>query len=311
MQLERHLTNWGPLLIFLAAMLWASDAPFRFHLAQTLSPSFIVLIEHFINTLIILPFIFLNWQEIRSLKWRQWTVILGIGIGASAVATIFFTQSFTYVNPSVAIVLQKLQPLIAIALAVTFLGERTGKRFWMWATLALFGAYAVSFPSLVPKLYDGEVWNPNTIGVLLALGAAALWGTGTVLGRSILQAVSFKTVASLRLATAFIFLMVWSTPSNIAHSIQSLTGKDVLFLIVMSLVSGFISLFLYYHGLSHTRASIASIAELGFPFLAVIVNAATIGVFLAPMQIVGMLLLLLAVWGLTKMNSTASTSSIL
>ncbi len=308
LNIESRLSKWGPLLIFVAAMLWASDAPFRFHLAQTLSPAFIVLVEHFINTLIILPFIFLNWQEIRSLNWKQWTVILGIGIGASAAATMLFTQSFAYVNPSVAIVLQKLQPLIAIALAVTFLGERTGKRFWMWTALALFGAYAVSFPSLIPKLYDGEVWNPNTVGVLFALGAAALWGTGTVLGRSILATVSFKTVASLRLITAFIFLMIWNTPSGIAESIQSLTSKDILFLIIVSLVSGFISLFLYYHGLSHTKASIASIAELGFPFLAVIVNAATIGVFLAPMQIVGMLLLLLAVWQLTCVNDSVASN---
>ena len=170
---EQKMTKWGPVLIFIAAMLWASDAPFRFHLAQTLSPSFIVLVEHFINTLIILPFIFLNWQEIRSLNWKQWLTLLGIGIGASAFATILFTQAFSYVNPSVAIVLQKLQPLIAISLAAIFLGERTGKRFWSWALLALAGAYIVSFPGLKPELYNGEVWSPNTIGVLCALGAAA------------------------------------------------------------------------------------------------------------------------------------------
>lgn len=305
--MQKTLERAGPFLIFLAAMLWASDAPFRFHLAQTLSPSFIVLVEHLINSLIVLPFIFLNWQEIRRLNWKQWLVLLGIGIGASAFATILFTQAFSYVNPSVAIVLQKLQPLIAISLAVIFLGEKTGKRFWTWAALALFGAYIVSFPDLRPQLYDGEAWNPNTLGVLSALGAAALWGTGTVLGRGILATVSFKTVASLRLLTAFIFLMVWNTPKNIADSIGSLTTKDVLFLIIISLVSGFISLFLYYHGLSHTKASIASIAELGFPFLAVIVNAATLGVFLAPMQVAGMLLLLVAVWGLTRLNGDQKT----
>ncbi|MSU56132.1 MAG: DMT family transporter [Candidatus Taylorbacteria bacterium] len=306
---EQKMTKWGPFLIFIAAMLWASDAPFRFHLAQTLSPSFIVLVEHLINSLIVLPFIFLNWQEIRSLNWKQWLTLLGIGIGASAFATILFTESFSYVNPSVAIVLQKLQPLIAISLAVTFLGERTGKRFWSWALLALLGAYIVSFPGLKPELYSGEIWSPNTIGVLCALGAAALWGAGTVLGRGILATVSFKTVASLRLLTAFIFLMVWNTPKNIADSIQSLTSKDILFLVIISLVSGFISLFLYYHGLSHTKASIASIAELGFPFLAVIVNSATIGVFLAPMQIAGMLLLLVAVWGLTRVNRAEALTS--
>ena len=123
--LERRLAAWGPLLIFIAAMLWATDAPFRYHLTRTLDSSFIVLIEHAINVLLILPFIFAGWREIKSLKWKQWISVLVIGVGASAVASILFTKTFSYVNPSVAIVLQKLQPLIAISLAAVFLKEHT------------------------------------------------------------------------------------------------------------------------------------------------------------------------------------------
>src|SRR3989344_3292163 len=149
--LPRKITAWGPILIFIAAMLWATDAPFRFHLTQTLSPSFIVLIEHLINVLLILPFIFSGWNEIKNLNWRQWLSLLVIGIGASAVAPILFTKAFAYVNPSVAIVLQKLQPLIVIGLAPSFLGEKLNKRFWLWAIIALVGAYVISFPSIKPE----------------------------------------------------------------------------------------------------------------------------------------------------------------
>lgn len=301
---ERRMTTWGPILIFMAAMLWASDAPFRFHLAQTLSPSFIVLVEHLINVLLILPFIFSGWKEIKNLNWKQWLALLVIGIGASAVATILFTKAFAYVNPSVAIVLQKLQPLIVIGLATSFLHEKLSKRFWLWATIALAGAYVISFPGLKPELYYGETWNPNTAGVLLALGAAALWGAGTVLGRYVLGSVSFKTITSLRFFLAFLFLAALNLNSGVPSTIAALTGKDVLFLIIIAITSGFTSLMIYYKGLATTKASIATIAELGFPFLAVIVNAATLGFYLKPMQIVGMLFLMFAVWGLTRINKT-------
>src|SRR3989338_9543555 len=186
-RLEERMKTWGPVLIFIAAMLWATDAPFRYHLTRTLDASFIVLAEHFVNVLLILPFIISGWKEIKVLNWRQWFAILAIGIGASAGASILFTKTFSYMNPSVAIVLQKLQPLIVISLAALFLKERTGKRFWPWAILALLGAYAISFPDFVPRLYDGEAWNPNAIGVFLALGAASIWGLGTVLGRDLLR----------------------------------------------------------------------------------------------------------------------------
>src|SRR3989338_2050227 len=104
---EHRMKKWGPVLIFIAAMLWATDAPFRYHLTQGLNASFIVLAEHAVNILLILPFIFWNWNEIESLNWKQWLAILVIGIGASAFASILFTKAFSFVNPSVAIVLQK------------------------------------------------------------------------------------------------------------------------------------------------------------------------------------------------------------
>jgi drug/metabolite transporter (DMT)-like permease len=342
---KEKLGRAGPILIFIAAMLWATDAPFRYHLTRGLDASFIVLAEHAINVLLILPFIFAGWREIKSLKWKQWISVLVIGIGASAVASILFTKTFSYVNPSVAIVLQKLQPLIAISLAAFFLKERTGKRFWLWTVLALLGAYVISFPDLAPRLYYGEAWNPNTIGVLLALGAAALWGLGTVVGRYLLRPlshsslfsppppeirydralfldsenrgkgasqpsasgnspISWKTLTALRFLIAFLFLIVLNARSETLAIVAALSGKDVLFLIIVAITSGFTSLFIYYKGLETTRASVATLAELGFPFLAVIVNAAALGLFLRPMQIAGMALLLFAVLGLAKVNKS-------
>ena len=332
--LFKEKLEWmGPLLIFIAAMLWATDAPFRYHLTRTLDSSFIVLAEHFVNILLILPFIIAGWKEIKVLNWKQWLSVLAIGIGASAVASILFTKTFSYVNPSVAIVLQKLQPLIVISLAALFLKEQLGKRFWLWALLALLGAYAISFPDFVPRLYYGEVWNPNAIGVFLALGAASLWGLGTVLGRYLLRPaipaslenrhdrtyfldstnrsqISWKTLTALRFFIAFLFLIILNLRSETLATVGSLTGTDILFIIIIAITSGFTSLFIYYKGLETTRASIATLAELGFPFLAVIVNAAALGLFLRPMQIAGMSLLLFAVWELMRINRTELTPSL-
>ena len=41
---------------------------------------------------------------------RRWLAVAFCGAGGSALATILFTASFHYVNPSVTILLQKLQP---------------------------------------------------------------------------------------------------------------------------------------------------------------------------------------------------------
>src|SRR6185503_4783063 len=137
------LSKVGPYLVFVAALLWATDAPFRVHLTQTLSSNFIVLAEHLVDVIIILPIFLMNWREMKQLRPKHWLAIIVIAIGGSALASIAFTQAFHYVNPSVAILLQKLQPLIVIGLAASVLNEQLRCRFWLWAGVAIGGAYLI------------------------------------------------------------------------------------------------------------------------------------------------------------------------
>jgi len=297
-------SKFGAYLVFFAALLWATDAPFRLHLTQNFSSNFIVLAEHFFDTIIILPVLFLNRGEMKRLSARHWLAIAVIAVGGSALASVAFTQAFHYVNPSVAILLQKLQPLIVIGLAATFLHEQLRARFWLWAVVALAGAYMISFPHLIPQTFAGETLNPNLVGVGFALVAVLLWGLSTVLGKYALGTVSFKVMTSLRFVLAFVFLAILNVAQKTLPPLSSVTPKDWLFLLAIAVTSGVVSLFIYYRGLQYTKASVATLAELGFPLGAVIVNAIFLKIILQPWQIVGMVVLLLAVFQLGRVNAS-------
>ncbi len=305
-KLTHFIKTYAPLLVFLAAMLWATDAPFRVHLTKDLSSNFIVMIEHFVNLIFVIPLLFMNWKELKLLKGREWLAVVAIGVGGSALASIAFTQSFHYVNPSVAIVLQKLQPFIAIGLAATLLKEKMPKRFWLWALIAILGAYVISFPHFTPQMYQGETWNPNILGVLCALAAALLWGASTVFGKYVLNKVSFKAMTGLRFATGFLFLFVLNLSTGSFSQIKIATSKDWLFLVIVSLVSGALSLLVYYRGLQFTKASIATLAELGFVFASLVINAIFLDAHLVWMQFVGIGILLFAVLKLAAVNREVS-----
>lgn len=307
--MKNSMTVWGPIFVLFAAMLWASDAPFRVHLTQTLSSNFIVLGEHAIDLLFVLPLLAAGWKDLRKLSWKEWSAVLFIAVGGSALGSVAFTQAFHYVNPSVAILLQKLQPLIAISLAALVLKEPLKPRFYLWAGLALFGAYLISFPNLVPQLYPGEEFNPNLMGVVLALVAAFFWGASTVFGRFVLRKIDFKMMTALRFAGAFIFLLLLNTVQNTFPAPGEFTVTDLGYILVIAVVSGVVSLFIYYRGLQFTQASVATLAELGFPMAAIFVNWLFIpGSALVPMQFVGVAILLGAIWGLTSYNKTQSES---
>src|SRR5262245_5151975 len=99
----------GPLCIALAASLWATDALFRYPSVSRISPLLLVTFEHLIATVVLWPIMAFRFRErLTRLTGGQWVSLAFLGVGASAIATVAFTTAFQYVNPSVAILLQKL-----------------------------------------------------------------------------------------------------------------------------------------------------------------------------------------------------------
>lgn len=291
----------SPYLIFLAAMLWATDAPFRMYLTKTLNSNFIVLAEHFVDVLFILPVLVVGYPRLKRIQAKEWLAIAFIAVCGSALASIAFTQAFHYVNPSIAILLQKLQPFVAISLAAVVLKEKLTIRYWEWAICAIIGAYLVSFPGLKPQLVPGEQFNPNIIGVAYALLAAAFWGASTVLGKYVLMSTDFKIMTGLRFSLAFVFLLVLNVSTGSIPSLSQLDLADWIYIVIISVASGVVAIFIYYKGLETTRASVATIAELGFPMAAVVINWIFLDATLVPMQLIGMAVLVFSIFRLTRL----------
>ncbi len=282
-------------------MLWATDAPFRMYLTRRFDSNFIVLAEHFVDVLFIVPVMVVGFRRIRRLRARGWLAIAFIAVGGSALASIAFTQAFRYVNPSIAILLQKLQPFVAISLASVILREKLTIRYWEWAVAAIVGAYVVSFPNIIPQAYPGEEFNPNLIGAGYALIAAVFWGASTVLGKYVLMNTDFKIMTGLRFSLAFLFLVILNISTGSIPAFSQMDLADWMYIVIISVSSGVVALFIYYKGLEQTTASVATIAELGFPMAAVIVNWVFLDAALVPMQLIGMAILVFSVFRLTRM----------
>jgi drug/metabolite transporter, DME family len=75
--------------------------------------------------------------------------------------------------------------------------------------------------------------------------------------------------------------------------------------ILLALIPGLLALLLYYRGLTGTRASYATLAELAFPATAVILNWAVLGVGVSAHQVLGFILLWAAVFVLGYLNTKA------
>lgn len=274
----------GLFMVALAAALWGTDALFRRQLALDLPSVLVVFAEHLILVAATLPWLLGAMPRIRHFGGREWLAVVFVGAGASATATALFTAAFSYGNPTTPLLLQKLQPLVAVIGARLILGERLLPRYWAYFAAALAGAYLVSFPD--PTRVSVAALAPAA----LAVGAAALWALGTVLGRFLSDRVAFHHLTALRFAIGLpaSALMVWLFGQDPR---TALTVGYLPSLLVLALVPGLIALLLYYRGLQRTPAAAATLAELTFPLTAIVVNYLAFGALLTPSQLLGVVLL--------------------
>jgi drug/metabolite transporter (DMT)-like permease len=290
------------LLVAVGAAMWGTDGILRVPLLEVASPSQIVLLEHLVLLLYSVPAVVLGWRFFRGLEAALWVALLVIGWGGSALATLLFTTAFAVGNPTVVILLQKTQPLFAIALAAILLRERLGWAYWPCFAVAMVGAYMISFGNLGPFTALGST---ELLPTALALGAALLWGSSTVLGRLVLKAVPFSALTGARLLLAVPLLagivVAQSSVGGLAAGFASEPGRVIL----LALIPGLLALLLYYRGLTGTRASYATLAELAFPATAVVLNWTFLGIGVSANQLLGFVLLWGAVFMLGYLNARA------
>ena len=117
--------------------------------------------------------------------------------------------------------------------------------------------------------------------------AAALWGAATAFGRRTLVAIEPQLVTALRFTLALPLLAVIALYEGAAAPPADAHASDWPRLVGLALVPGLAALLLYYRGLVHTPASVATFAELAFPATALVVNYYALGASVSATQVLG------------------------
>ncbi|MCZ8521741.1 MULTISPECIES: DMT family transporter [Paenibacillus] len=288
--------------VALGAVLWGLDPLFRILLLESFTSSQIVFIEHVLLAFVAVPLLIKHRKAIPG-KW-SWGILgalLFISWGGSAIATVLFTAAFSHGNANAILLLQKLQPLFAIILARVLLKEALPSRFFLFLGLALAGTYLLTFGFGSPMLGWTDL---GTAACLFSILAAGLWGGSTVMGKYLLgKNLDFPVVTSLRflLALPLLSVLLW-----VNHDAWQVTGSSGALAVIginllfQAFFPGLLSLLLYYKGLSTTKASYATLAELAFPAVGVLVNWLVFHQPLTAGQLIGFLLIWSTLWFMTR-----------
>lgn len=285
----------APFFVVIAASLWAVDGIVLRPSLYSLPVPLVVLVESAIVAILLTPFFIKRFSSLKSLQIKDWIAFAGVALLGGAVGTMAITKALFYVNfvnLSVVILLQKLQPVFAIALATIFLKEKLPKEFFLWAGLAIVGAYFMTFGLSAPNFSTGD---KTTIAALFALLAAFSFSSSTVLSKRALRNVDYEMGTYLRfLFSAIIMLIIASTTGDISN-LNEITTKQIVIFLIIAFTTGGAAIFLYYYGLKRISASVASICELAFPLTAVVLEYFVHGNILSPIQWIGAAVLLMSI----------------
>lgn len=284
-------------LVALAASLWGLSALWRSPLAKDYPSLAIVFWEHLILVVLISPWLVPALHRVRGASRRTQVSVLVIGAGSSALATVLFTTAFRLGDPITPQVLQKLQPLIAVGLAALLLGERLRPRFAFFVVPALVGAWLLAFADPL------GVSVASAQAALLALGAAALWAAGTVLGRLASAELRFRDLTALRFSVGLVTLTAIALVTGTPVAMQWSAARPLL---LLALFPGLLALVLYYLALGHTPASRATLAELAFPLTAALVGVVAFSARPSATQWLGLVIVLVTVVALALHEQRSS-----
>ncbi|PID49316.1 MAG: EamA family transporter [Proteobacteria bacterium] len=289
----------GVFSIFLASVFWALDTLIRYPLMQAGVPALqIVLFEHLF--LVAALFIYLT---SRQQTWRlplrgNGLNIFIIGGLGSAIGTLAFTAAFSYHNPSVVILLQKLQPLVAIFAARWILGERWNRYFMVFALLGISGALLMMGEDLLAlgKRHTWQGYGDAAMawqGYGLIFVAVITWGLATVFGKRLLNnGYNNGQILLARFGAALLTLGVLALV--IQPGVFIVKNVPLEKIAALALIAGILGMSIYYYGLKRVPAHVATLAELFFPIAAITINYIAFGATISFVQAIGAALITLA-----------------
>lgn len=297
---KKNYLLYGSLFLILCGVARSTDLFFRIPALNKLPPATIIFWEHFITSLLLIPFLFKFRHLFIKVPLKDWFLFFMIGAGASALGILFFTKAFAYMNPALVILLQKLQPVVTIALGSLFLKEKLNSGFLKWALIAIIASYFVSFSNTNP--FTGH-WKQLSVGVCFTLLAVFFWGSGTVWGKMLLNNYDKNFVLLNRFYIGTIFTFILSISFYGGVGLKVIDKQLAINLSYMAIVPGLIATGFFYYGLKHVKASFASMLELVFPLSSVVIMWIFFNRPLDNIQITASIVLILSIMKITRKQS--------
>lgn len=289
---KKHI---GILAVLFASAMWAIEpilAKLSYRNSDFLHTS---AIRAIFVTLTALVYVAITNKANLKIKKQQLPKLIYIAIAGTLFADLMYYLALTRISVINAVVIGHMQPIFIILIGFIFLkGDKLTKFDYLGILFMLVSGILVT----TRKPGNFAALKFGTFGDLIALSATVAWATTAIAVRKYLKGMNAGVVTFYRFLFAsivFVIYLIFTSSITIANIYQILAG----------IVIG-IGTILYYEGLKRIKAAQVSALELSTPFFAAILGFVILGELVAKMQIVGIILLFLGIYYLSKKEDRVS-----
>ncbi len=279
----------GVLAILGASLMWAIEPIFgklSYSNSDFLHTS---AIRAFFVALIALLYVFITNKGNLKVNKKQFSTMVYIGIVGTIFADLIYFYAFTKIPVINAVLIGHMQPIFIILIAFFILKEDKLTKFDYLGILLMIIAGLIITTRTLENL---SMLKLGTYGDFLVLLATIAWATTAIAMRKYLKDMNSGVVVFYRFLIASLFFaiyLLYASSINISNIYQVLVG----------VVVG-IGTILYYEGLKRLKAAQVGALELSTPFFAAILSFFILGEVTTLFQIIGIVLLFVGVYFLSK-----------
>jgi drug/metabolite transporter (DMT)-like permease len=301
--MRKNVVITGAIAISISAIMWGLDGVVLTPRLYNLDVGYVVFMLHAIPFVIMHSFLYKQYSKLRSFSGKDFLVLLMIAAFGGAIGTLAIVKALFLVNfqnLSVVVLLQKLQPIFAIALAALLLKEKLRYYFILWGSIAIGAGYFLTFGLNAPNLYAGSS-TPLAAGY--ALLAAISFGSSTVFSKMFLQKYDFKTATFYRYGLTALIMLIYVIVRGKFDQLEITTANNWVIFLVIAFTTGSGAIFLYYYGLVTVPATIAIICELFFPLSTIVFDYLVNNNQLSVVQWISVFVMIFAIINLNRSHS--------
>ena len=218
-------------------------------------------------------------------------LLLAIASGVAIVGNwLLLFASYSRASIAIGTAVYNLQPFMLVGLAALFLGEKLTVAKLTWLSVAFAGMLAIVSAHGTAQGSGGEY----LVGIAMALGAALLYAIAALIIKR-LSGTPPHLIALIQVSTGVLLLALWVRPSGLPSESGALGS-----LLTLGIVHTGLMYVLLYGAIQRLPTALTGALSFIYPIAAILVDWVAFGHRLAPLQWLGVGLILLAAAGMQQ-----------